>query len=299
MGKVIKHFDGETTSPTGLVDGAVQNRISDICPSKLTAQHLKKHQDIDVKPNPVVQRYLSEVLQWVQSKPSNKKAIRDDQATMLVLACSTFRDIPTGGLTKMKKFLFYKQETRSHVRWMTTASGYLRLKVFNACQLSESEIASLNSIVKFILNVYVPSFLTIYLNPSAVQGPKVVLKMRDFMKGCGEVALPAKQCFLSHAATWLNPKVAALSLLDDEGPSTHPQRLREPNIDQCLWSNRPITAFMNATSASSPCLTRGSPEDWKSFKNNNMACERLIGQMKYCILNKKSRTLRIIKAMTN
>ena len=129
--------------------------------------------------------------------------------------------------------------------------------MFSICELNAEEGLVLNSIVKFILDVYVPSFLSIYMQPSAVQGPRVVLKIRDFLKGCGEVALPAKECFLNHAATWLNPKVAALALLDDDAPELNPQRLsvREPDLPCLLWSNRPITAFLNASSAASPCLT--------------------------------------------
>ena len=109
------------------------------------------------------------------------------------------------------------------------------------------------------------------------------------MRGCGEEALPAKECFISHAVTWMNPKVAALALLDEDGPSINPQRLsvREPDVEHLLWTNRPVKSFLNASSASSPCLTRGSTADWRAFKNNNMPCERLIGQMKYCILKKK------------
>ena len=108
---------------------------------------------------------------------------------------------------------------------MTTANGYLRLKVFSIAELNDEDLSSLNSIVKFIVNVYVPSFLTIFLHPSAVQGPKVVLMIRDFMRGCGEEALPAKECFISHATTWMYQKVAALALLDEAGPSIKPQRL--------------------------------------------------------------------------
>lgn len=184
---------------------------------------------------------------------------------------------------------------------MTTANGYLRLKVFSIAELSDKELSSLNSIVKFIVNVYVPSFLTIFLHPSAVQGPKVVLMIRDFMRGCGEEALPAKECFISHAVTWMNPKVAALALLDEDGPSINPQRLsvREPDVEHLLWTNRPVKSFLNASSASSPCLTRGSTADWRAFKNNNMPCERLIGQMKYCILKKKLLIPRIIFLMMN
>ena len=34
-------------------------------------------------------------------------------------------------------------------------------------------------------------------------------------------------------------------------------------------------------------ITVGSREDWLSFRNNNMMVERLIGQVRNCVLDKK------------
>ena len=50
LGKVIRCYDGETVSPTGLEEGAVQNRIETICPSSLTETNLKSHETIDITP---------------------------------------------------------------------------------------------------------------------------------------------------------------------------------------------------------------------------------------------------------
>ena len=163
LGKVIRCYDGETVSPTGLEEGAVQNRIETIFPSSLTETNLKSHETIYITPTQNVQDFLNGVLEWAQNKPASSKAIRDDQASMLVLACATYREIPSNGLSNMKRFLFYKQEKKSHARWMTTANGYLRLnKVFSIAEFNDEELSSLNSIVKFIVNVYVPSFLTFF-----------------------------------------------------------------------------------------------------------------------------------------
>ena len=57
-----------------------------------------------------------------------------------------------------------------------------------------------------------------------------------------------------------------------------------------LRSNRPLTAFFNALSRSSPCLTKGSNNDWKAFRNYSTCCERLIGQMKDVLTKKKANT---------
>jgi len=45
-------------------------------------------------------------------------------------------------------------------------------------------------------------------------------------------------------------------------------------------------AFLDATSAASPCLTTGSREEWTAFQNNNMSCKRLIVKKKKAITKK-------------
>ena len=62
---------------------------------------------------------------------------------------------------------------------------------------------------------------------------------------------------------------------------------RVVNTSELLWSDRSIISFFNAESATSPCLALGTPQDWRAFRNNNMCCERLIGQIKTCLVNKK------------
>lgn len=296
LGKVIGHYDGDTTSPNSLDENAVFNSIRNIDKSDLTPQKLILHANCDIKPKEKARQFLSDLLDWLVEQPvHDEQHIRDDQASMLVLACSTFRSIPkphSKGPHKscnFNKYLYYKQETISHARWLTTANGYLRLKLFKPVVFEKQQQVSLNNIVQFILDVYAPSFCNIFLHPSAVQGPKIVVTIRDLMKASGEVALPAKKCFIDHAQKWVCPKTVALCLLEEEAPIIDLKRLaaREPNTTQLLWSNRPISAFFNATSATSPCLTAGEPEDWRSFRNNNMVCERLIGQTKKCITDKK------------
>ena len=57
LGKVISCYDGETVSPTGLEEGAVQNRIETICPSSLTETNLKSHETIYIFPTQNVQDF--------------------------------------------------------------------------------------------------------------------------------------------------------------------------------------------------------------------------------------------------
>jgi len=232
--------------------------------------------------------FLSSVLDMTCNLTAQDNKIRDDQATLLVLACATFREIPPKqqGKCNMSKYLHFAQETTGHARWLTTANGYLRIKHFHIGNLKASQLVVLNKIVQFIVDVYVPSFFQIYLHPSAVEGPSVVLKIRNFMKAC-EVSCPAKKCFITHGAKWLNPTTAALGALDENIDVSKVSTTTTPDTKALLWSHRPLTAFFDATSAASPCLTTGSLEDWKAFRNNNMSCERLIGQVKETINKKK------------
>ena len=56
-----------------------------------------------------------------------------------------------------------------HARWLTTASGYLRLKLFDIHDLSSEQQASLDQAVQFIVNAYIPSFFEIFFKPTAIE----------------------------------------------------------------------------------------------------------------------------------
>ena len=51
-----------------------------------------------------------------------------------------------------------------HARWLTTASGHLYLKIFDVHDLSSEQHASLDLVVQFIVDAYVPSFFEIFLS---------------------------------------------------------------------------------------------------------------------------------------
>ena len=188
----------------------------------------------------------------------------------------------------MAKYLYFAQKTTGHAKWLTTANGYLRIKLFHVGKLEANLRAVLNNIVQFVVDVYAPSFFQIYLHSSAVQGPSVVLKMRNFMKAC-RVSGPAKKCFINHGEKWLNPTTSALGALDENIDLSKISTSCKPDTKTLLWSNCSLAAFLNATSAASPCMTTGRKENWVAYQNNNMACERLIGQVKETINKKKIR----------
>ena len=56
-----------------------------------------------------------------------------------------------------------------NARWLTTASGYLRLKLFDIHDLSSEQQASLDQVVQFIVDACVPSFLEIFFKPTAIE----------------------------------------------------------------------------------------------------------------------------------
>ena len=128
---------------------------------------------------------------------------------------------------------------------------------FRIGELNFNQIAILNNIVQFIVDVYVPSFFQIYLHPSALQGPANVLKMRTFMKACS-VSQAAKKCFLDREEKWLNPTTAALGALHASIDESKISTIKTPDTRALLRSNQPLSAFLNVTSAASPCLTTGS-----------------------------------------
>ena len=284
---VMRYYDGPTTSPTALQKSSVHGFIKNISSSQLKKNNLMSFNICDIKPTLQAQNILSNVVDSIpESKVTGTKLVRDDQASLLALSCATFRNLEG---TTYEKYLYYSQEQLSLARWITTASGYLRLFLFSIGDLDADQQNVLRNIVQFIISVYAPNFFNVFLNPSAVSGPDNMIQLRNLMHSAKDVSLAAKQCFIKHAKKWLNTKTVPLCLFDKHPPNINLLRLasNEPDMEQLLWSNRPISAFFCAASCSSPVLTRGTKEDWISFRNNNLGCERLIGQLKLCVVDKK------------
>ena len=84
------------------------------------------------------------------------------------------------------------------------------------------------------------------------------------MKACS-VSLPAKKCFIAQKEKLLNPTTAALGVLYENIDVSKISTAEKALTKTPLWSNRPLAAFLDATSAASPCLTTGQKEDWEMF----------------------------------
>ena len=106
-----------------------------------------------------------------------------------------------------------------------------------------------------------------------------------------QIVKHTKSCFLKHAETWLSPKTVALSCHSENSPVQieDVSKISTPSMDtkRLLWSNCLLPAFFDITSQCSPCLSLAQPKDWKAFKNNQMANERLIGNITQCLKQRK------------
>ena len=182
----------------------------------------------------------------------------------------------------LEQYLFHRQETISQSRWCTTASGYLRLFLFDIFELDNNSYQKLEKIISFIVNVYVPIFIKVNLHPRVPQGPENVLFARDLMKSFG-VPDTVKEVFLNHAEQWLCPMNAAV-IVHKENPTISSKdikkiRVTSVNTRDLCWGNRQIRSFLSVESACAPCISTGSSEFWRSIDNHNRSSERYIGKM--------------------
>ena len=132
-------------------------------------------------------------------------SFRNDYLCLLVLASYLVMNVPD----IVKYLLEYRQEEISQSRWITTASGYLRLLIFGLGNFGVDQ-KKLFQITSYIICVYVPSFMLIHLKPTASEGPFLTQFLRDILLACRdidpEIADVALKYFLKHATFWLSPK---------------------------------------------------------------------------------------------
>ena len=71
-------------------------------------------------------------------------------------------------------------------------------------ELDEKQKETLDKVISFIVNVYVPIFGRINLHPRVPDAPENMLFARDLMKDQG-VPDKVRNVFLDHAERWLSP----------------------------------------------------------------------------------------------
>ena len=122
----------------------------------------------------------------------------------------------------MKPLLTYEQEAACHARWVTTASGYVCLLIFNVGQLDDQQKSKLIGLISYIVSVYVPSFLLIHLKPCAAKGPEITLFQHNLLFACREIdselADLALKYFYEQAIQWLTPINIALGVFAEVPP---------------------------------------------------------------------------------
>ena len=171
LDNIITAFDGQTKAPDKLMKKSAFNHIAEIEKADISVSNL---QQCNVKPSTLAQSVIKECFDILLLNlfSNNQNSMWDDQACHLGRVCFTFMDVPHA----IHKYLFQKQETLHHARWMTKANGYLQILNFHLFELTmtNSQKAALNSICQFILDVYAPMFFSIYTRPNAVEGPALV-----------------------------------------------------------------------------------------------------------------------------
>ena len=122
-----------------------------------------------------------------------KLSFRCDHMCLLAQVAYLLMDVPEN----LKPLLFYRQETISHARWLTTASGYLRMFIVGYC-VEPAQISRLQRMVSCIVCVYLPAFFAIHLKSSAAEGPSVMLFTRNLLLAYKEVDLPVFEAIWKH-----------------------------------------------------------------------------------------------------
>ena len=292
---VVSLVEGRKKGPGMMQEEALFNKIKSIPKPEPTTENVRENLST-VSITGIALLHLKSKVKWFAEQKrgglEQKDNFRTDQMCMLVLACSTFMDVPAA----LKSFLLYKQETFCHSRWITTASGYLRLHLFNSDKLSDEEKIKSTKLISYIVSVYVPSFIMIHLKPKASDGPFLTLFQRDLLfayrKIDEEVADVVLKYFVEHGSKWLSPKNVALSLFSDCPPfslnAVKTSSALPADVDtrvqlQCRAAR--LRNFFTVQSQRVPYVMHNSIPAifWKTIENNNRCTERQIGKLKNII----------------
>ena len=170
---VVSLVEGRKKGPGAMQEGALFNKIKSIPKTEPTTEIVRENLS-KVSITGIALLHLKSKVEWFAEQKrgglEQKDNFRTDQMCMLVLTCSICMDVPAA----LKSLLLYKQETLCHSRWITTASGYLRLYLFNSDKLSDKKI-KLTKLISYTVSVYVPCFIMIHLKPKACDGPFLTL----------------------------------------------------------------------------------------------------------------------------
>ena len=116
----------------------------------------------------------------------------------------------------------YKQEATRNARWITTASAYLRLLIFDICYLDDYQKSKLIRLILYIILAYVPSFLLIHLKLLAAEGQRITLFQPDLLLAYREIDSELADVVLKylyeHAVQWMLPVNVVLNVFAEVSP---------------------------------------------------------------------------------
>ena len=192
---MIKAIEGKKKGPGALEEGSLRNRINNL--GKRDSTHVISRNEL-----PFVSIAKTHLKANIECFLDQKKNKMDDQMC-LILTCSLFMDVPD----QLQPLLFYKQETTYHSHWITTASGYIRLFLFQGHDLSAGDMDNLKRILSYIASVYVPPFMMIHVRRAICDGPFITLFQRDLLLSFEELDKTVCQIvmkyYLKHASNWI------------------------------------------------------------------------------------------------
>ena len=228
---------------------------------------------------------LKATVEWFseqKAKGFQDGSFGNDYLCLLVLASYLVMDVPDN----LKYLLEYRQEEISHSRWITTASGYLRLLIFGLGNFGVDQKKKLFKISSYIICVYVPSFMLIHLKPTASEGPFLTLFHRDILSAYRDIDLEiadvALKYFLKHATCWLSPKNVALSVFG-ETPSYSVEAVKvcmlPDTVDiksHLMDRTTRLKHFFTTQSKIAPCISysRIPPQFWKTIHNKSTTTDQ-------------------------
>ena len=289
LSHIISKIEGKKKGPNAMEEGSLMKYFNEIRKPELN--QIIDRKKLTVPVTSMAALHLRKKIEWFSNEKDKRRgdnSLRSDHMCMLVLSAYLIIDVPEN----LKNLLTYKQEATCHARWVTTANAYLRLLIFNICDLGEVQRARLTRLVSYIVCVYVPSFLLIHLKPSAAEGPGITLFQRDLLLAFREIdpelADIALKYYHEHAIQWLTPINIALSAFAEVPPYSL-EAIRTGHFPQSVDSRKllqdrkaGLKSFFTAESKNAPCVmcTEVPSAFWKVAENNNRATERLIGKLK-------------------
>ena len=90
-------------------------------------------------------------MEWFcdEKEQRNDHSFRNDHMCLLALSCYISMEVPKN----MTPILPYKQEATCHARWITTASAYLLLLIFDVCHLDDYQKSKLIRLISYKISV--------------------------------------------------------------------------------------------------------------------------------------------------